>query len=168
MVFQDAGASLTPWMTVGDLLSERLAVLHISSSERRERIDDVLRLVGLNPDAAHRRPGRLSGGQRQRVALARAVIVPPALLACDEPTSSLDVSLAATVINLLKKLQAEIGMALLFVTHDLGLAHTIAQEVVVMHDGVIVEVGTADGVLREPKHDYTKQLLRSVPVMEVG
>ncbi|MDP9235292.1 MAG: ABC transporter ATP-binding protein [Actinomycetota bacterium] len=168
MVFQDAGASLTPWMTVGDLLSERLAVQHVAGRERKERIADSLQLVGLNPDVAQRRPGRLSGGQRQRVALARAVIVPPALLACDEPTSSLDVSLAATVINLLKKLQAEIGMALLFVTHDLGLAQTVAEEVVVMHDGVIVEVGTTEHVLRNPENDYTKRLLAAVPSMEVA
>jgi peptide/nickel transport system ATP-binding protein len=96
------------------------------------------------------------------------VIVPPALLACDEPTSSLDVSLAATVINLLKKLQAEIGMAVLFVTHDLGLAQTVAEEVVVMHDGVIVEVGTTEHVLRNPENDYTKRLLAAVPSMEVA
>jgi peptide/nickel transport system ATP-binding protein len=168
MVFQDAGASLTPWMTVGDLLSERLAVQHVAGNERIERIADSLQLVGLNPDVAQRRPGRLSGGQRQRVALARAVIVPPALLACDEPTSSLDVSLAATVINLLKKLQAEIGMALLFVTHDLGLAQTVAEEVVVMHDGVIVEVGGTAHVLRNPENDYTKKLLAAVPSMEIA
>jgi peptide/nickel transport system ATP-binding protein len=168
MVFQDAGASLTPWMKVGDLLSERLAIQHVPAGERDERVVDALRLVGLNPDVARRLPGRLSGGQRQRVALARAVIVPPALLACDEPTSSLDVSLAATVINLLKKLQAEIGMALLFVTHDLGLAQTVADEVVVMHDGVIVEIGTARQVLRDPENDYTKTLLDAVPTMEVG
>jgi peptide/nickel transport system ATP-binding protein len=168
MVFQDAGASLTPWMTVGDLLSERLRVQHVAGKDRKTKVGDALRLVGLNPDIAQRRPGRLSGGQRQRVALARAVIVPPALLACDEPTSSLDVSLAATVINLLKKLQSEIGMALLFVTHDLGLAQTVADEVVVMENGVIVEVGTAEQVLLDPKNDYTKKLLSAVPRMEVG
>jgi peptide/nickel transport system ATP-binding protein len=168
MVFQDAGASLTPWVSVGDLLAERLAVHGVSARERHERVVDALGLVGLGPEIADRRPGRLSGGQRQRVALARAVIVPPALLACDEPTSSLDVSLAATVINLLKKLQEEIGMAILFVTHDLALAHTIADRVVVMHNGVIVEVGDSDDVLHSPKDDYTKQLVGAVPRMEVG
>jgi peptide/nickel transport system ATP-binding protein len=166
MVFQDAGASLTPWLKVGDLLSERLSVQRVPLDERRERVADALRLVGLNPDVARRRPGRLSGGQRQRVALARAVIVPPALLACDEPTSALDVSLAATVINLLKKLQAELGMAILFVTHDLALARTVAEQVIVMHDGVVVEAGAAEVVLHAPVHDYTKQLVGAVPRME--
>ena len=168
MVFQDAGASLTPWLKVGDLLEERLAVQGAPRAERNDRIVDALRLVGLNPDVARRRPGRLSGGQRQRVALARAVIVPPALLACDEPTSALDVSLAATVINLLKKLQAELGMAILFVTHDLALARTVAEQVVVMQDGSVVEVGTAEDVLHAPMHDYTKRLVGAVPRMELS
>ncbi|MBS1886542.1 MAG: ABC transporter ATP-binding protein [Actinobacteria bacterium] len=166
MVFQDAGSSLTPWMTVRQLLDERVRTEGLGAAERSRRIDETLAWVGLSQEVATMRPSRLSGGQRQRVALARAVIVPPALLACDEPTSALDVSLAAVVINLLRRLRRELGVALLFVTHDLAVARAVAEEIAVMSAGRIVERGETDRVLREPQSEETRRLLEAVPSME--
>ncbi|MGV1047579.1 MAG: oligopeptide/dipeptide ABC transporter ATP-binding protein [Solirubrobacterales bacterium] len=166
MVFQDAGSSLTPWLTVGALLEERLRGEDLDREARRGRIGETLTRVGLSQEVADVRPSRLSGGQRQRVALARAVIVPPALLACDEPTSALDVSLAAVVINLLRRMRRELGVALLFVTHDLAVARAIAEEIAVMAAGRIVERGPADEVLRRPRSDEAKRLLEAVPSLE--
>jgi peptide/nickel transport system ATP-binding protein len=166
MVFQDAGASLTPWLSVYQLLDERLQSDGLGGDQRRRRIADTLALVGLRPEVADGRPRELSGGQRQRVALARAVIVPPALLACDEPTSALDVSLAATVINLLHRLRRELGVAILFVTHDLAVARAVADEVAIMDAGRIVERGPSARVLREPQSDEARRLVEAVPSLE--
>ncbi len=166
MVFQDAGASLTPWLSVSQLLDERLRIEGLDSAARQTRIRDTLALVGLRPEVADGRPRELSGGQRQRVALARAVIVPPALLACDEPTSALDVSLAATVINLLHRLRRELGVALLFVTHDLAVARAVADEVAIMDSGRIVERGPSARVLRDPQSEEARRLVEAVPTME--
>jgi peptide/nickel transport system ATP-binding protein len=124
---------------------------------------DALALVGLPDEVASAKPAQLSGGQRQRVALARATVVPPQVLLCDEPTSALDVSLAGTILNLLGRLRRELGMALLFVTHDLAAARIIADRIAVMYLGRIVEVGVADEVTSEPRHPYTKALLGAVP-----
>jgi peptide/nickel transport system ATP-binding protein len=168
LVFQDAGASLTPWMTVGELLEERLRTEGLGSRERKQRAKDTFGLVGLPADVTSRRPRELSGGQRQRVAIARAVAVPPALLACDEPISALDVSLAATVLNLLSRLRAELGMALLFVTHDLAAARYVGDRVAVMADGRIVEEGPAELVLAAPTHVVTKALVEAIPRLEAG
>jgi peptide/nickel transport system ATP-binding protein len=124
---------------------------------------DALALVGLPDEVAGAKPAQLSGGQRQRVALARATVVPPQVLLCDEPTSALDVSLAGTILNLLGRLRRELGMAVLFVTHDLAAARIIADRIAVMYLGRIVEVGVADEVTSEPRHPYTKALLGAVP-----
>ena len=163
MVFQDAGASLTPWLTVGELLRERLHEERLGRAELRARVEHALTLVGLPIDVADAKPMQLSGGQRQRVALARATVVPPEVLLCDEPTSALDVSLAGTVLNLLGRLRRELGMAVVFVTHDLAAARIIADRIAVMYLGQIVEVGVADEVTSEPRHPYTKALLAAVP-----
>jgi peptide/nickel transport system ATP-binding protein len=163
LVFQDAGASLTPWLRVGDMLEERLRVTGAGGAARRQQAQDTLTLVGLSSAVAMARPAELSGGQRQRVALARAVVVPPALLACDEPISALDVSLAAVVLNLLGRLRRELGMALLFVTHDLAAARVIADELVVMSAGQVVERGATEQVLDAPAHPCTRQLLAAIP-----
>jgi peptide/nickel transport system ATP-binding protein len=168
LVFQDAGASLTPWLTVGELLEERLRSEGLRGPERKQRARDALALVGLPADVAGSRPRQLSGGQRQRVAIARAVAVPPALLACDEPISALDVSLAATVLNLLSRLRAELGMAMLFVTHDLAAARYVGDRVAVMDDGRIVEEGSAELVLAAPKHPVTRALVDAIPRLEAG
>lgn len=165
MVFQDAGASLTPWLRVGTMLDERLQahVTGMSRAERTDRVLDALRTVGLPPETARARGDQLSGGQRQRVALARAVIVPPTVLLCDEPTSALDVSLAATVLNLIGRLRRELGMSVLFVTHDLAAARIVADRVAVMREGRIVEVGPTDDVCERPQHEYTRTLLGAIP-----
>jgi len=163
MVFQDAGASLTPWLTVGDLLDERLRTEKLPAAVRKERMLAALRAVGLPEVVAGARAAELSGGQRQRVALARATVVPPTLLLCDEPTSALDVSLAATVLNLVQQLRRDLGMAVVFVTHDLSVARVIADRIAVMYLGRIVEIGDAEEVVRSPKHPYTKALLSAVP-----
>ncbi|HEX4559844.1 MAG TPA: dipeptide ABC transporter ATP-binding protein [Mycobacterium sp.] len=162
MVFQDAGASLTPWMTVGEIVGERL-LKSASRSERRARVDQSLRQVGLPPDVAAVKATSLSGGQRQRVALARAIIVPPRLLLCDEPTSALDASLAASVLNLLQELRRELGMAVMFVTHDLAAARFISDRIAVMYLGQIVELAPTEELITNPQHPYTKALLAAVP-----
>ena len=141
MIFQDAGSSLTPWLAIGDLIGERLRAAGAGRAERRTKVLDAMELVGLPERLFRARPAQLSGGQRQRVAIARAVVVPPRLLLCDEPTSALDVSIAAGVLNLLGDLRRRLGMALVFVTHDLAVARVIADRVAVMHAGRIVEMG---------------------------
>jgi peptide/nickel transport system ATP-binding protein len=163
MVFQDAGASLTPWMTVGELIGERLRGRGHSRSARVERVTAALAQVGLPAEVAGARAGQLSGGQRQRVALARATVIPPRVLLCDEPTSALDVSLAASVINLIARLRKDLGMAVVFVTHDLAVARIVADRIAVMYLGRVIEIGTADEVVRAPRHPYTRALVGAVP-----
>jgi peptide/nickel transport system ATP-binding protein len=163
LVFQDAGASLTPWMPIGAQIGERLAPLGVRRPERAARVAATLEAVGLPADAAAAVPGKLSGGQRQRAAIARAIVVPPALLACDEPVSALDVSLAAQVLNLLCQLRAELGIALLFVTHDLAAARAVADEVAVMQAGVVVEHGSTEQIFIAPQHPYTRELIAAIP-----
>jgi peptide/nickel transport system ATP-binding protein len=162
MVFQDAGASLTPWLTVGEIVAERLK-RQGTRAERSRRVEQALNLVGLPPEVAASKAGQLSGGQRQRVAFARSTIVPPSLLLCDEPTSALDASLAAAVLNLLQHLRRELGMAVMFVTHDLAAARFVADRIAVMYLGEIVEFGSAEEVVGFPQHPYTKSLLSAVP-----
>ncbi len=163
MVFQDAGASLTPWMSVGELVGERLLGLGLSRRERADRVLESLAQVGLPAEAARARASQLSGGQRQRVALARATVLPPPILLCDEPTSALDVSLAAGVINLISDLRRRLDMAVLFVTHDLSVARVVADRIAVMYLGRIVEIGDSDEVTRNPSHPYTRSLVASIP-----
>ena len=163
MIFQDAGASLTPWMPIGKQIEERLAALDVPSSERGARVAATLEAVGLPAEAQTAVPRALSGGQRQRAAIARAIAVPPALLACDEPVSALDVSLAAQVLNLLCHLRETLDIALLFVTHDLAAARAVADEVVVMQRGEIVERAATEDLFTDPQHPYTRELLAAVP-----
>jgi peptide/nickel transport system ATP-binding protein len=167
MVFQDAGASLTPWLTVGSLIGERLRDQRLTTAGRRQRVVDALAHVGLPAEVATARAGQLSGGQRQRVALARATAVPPEVLLCDEPTSALDVSLAAGVLNLIGRLRRELGMAVVFVTHDLSVARVVADRIAVMYLGRIVELGNAEDVVARPRHPYTKALIGAVPDLGV-
>ncbi|MDT0318889.1 ABC transporter ATP-binding protein [Streptomyces millisiae] len=167
MVFQDAGASLTPWLTVRELLTERLARLDRATRRPRERVAEALRAVGLPESVVDARPAELSGGQRQRVALARATIVPPRVLLCDEPTSALDVSLAANVLNLIRELRRDLGMTVVFVTHDLSVARVIADRIAVMYLGRLVEIGSADEIVTDPRHPYTRALISAVPGLGV-
>ncbi len=163
MVFQDAGSSLTPWMTVGDILGERLRKERMSRHARRARVIEALRSVELSAGVVDAKPHQLSGGQRQRLAIARAVMVPPSVLLCDEPTSALDVSMASTVVNLLGRLRSDLGIAMVFVTHDLAVARTVADRLCVMYLGRVVEEGPADLVCSNPGHPYSIALLESVP-----
>jgi peptide/nickel transport system ATP-binding protein len=163
MVFQDAGASLTPWLTIGELVGERLRSEGLTRAQRSDRVHAALRQVGLPPEVAESKPLQLSGGQRQRAALARATVVPPDVLLCDEPTSALDVSLAATVLNLIGQLRRDLGMAVIFVTHDLAAARVVADRIAVMYLGRIVELGRSDDICASPAHPYTQALLAAVP-----
>jgi peptide/nickel transport system ATP-binding protein len=163
MVYQDAYASLTPWLTAGDLIGERLRRQHLSRPEYRAQVEAALKRVGLHAGIADMRPPNLSGGQRQRVALARAIVVPPRLLLCDEPISAVDVSMGAAMLNLLQQLRLRLQMAMLFVTHDIAAARFIADRIIVMKDGQIVDAGESDVVTHDPEHLYTRQLLAALP-----
>jgi peptide/nickel transport system ATP-binding protein len=168
IIFQDPFSSLNPRMRVADIVEEGMAALGVGSSadDRAGRIDELLRQVGLSPDMRHRYPHEFSGGQRQRIAIARALSVNPRLIVCDEPTSALDVSVQAQILNLVHDLQARLGLAYLFITHNISVVTFLAHEVAVMYLGRIVECGTADEVLRDPKHPYTRALLSAVPMVD--
>ena len=165
MIFQDPFASLNPRLRVGDIIAEGMEALGVSGdgASRRAAIAALLAQVGLPDEAMERYPHEFSGGQRQRIAIARALAVQPELLICDEPTSALDVSVQAQILNLLKKLQAELGVAYLFITHNFAVVEYLAHDVAVMYLGRIVEQGRAEEVLRQPRHPYTKALLSAVP-----
>ena len=168
IVFQDPQSSLNPRMMAGDLISEGMIVhkLFANDRERESRAAALLEKVGLHAEAMHRYPHEFSGGQRQRLALARALAVTPELIICDEATSSLDVSVQAQALNLLKDLQAELKLSYLFITHDMGVVRYLAHRVAVMYLGRIVEEGTKGEVLDSPRHPYTQALLSAVPSME--
>lgn len=163
MVFQDAGSSLTPWLSIGETLGERLRPLKLSRGEVKSRVAEALAAVDLPPEIATARPGELSGGQRQRVGLARATMIPPSVLLCDEPTSALDASLAKSVLALIRDLRARLGMTVLFVTHDLAVARLMGDRIAVMQAGRIVELGVAEQVVSDPRESYTRTLLAAVP-----
>ena len=165
MIFQDPFASLNPRMAVGEIIGEGMSALRIDMQRqgRGAAIAAVLEQVGLEAAAASRYPHEFSGGQRQRIAIARALAVQPDLVICDEPTSALDVSVQAQILNLLATLQADLGLAYLFITHNFAVVDHLAHEVAVMYLGRIVERGTVDEVLRSPQHPYTRALLSAVP-----
>jgi len=165
LIFQDPYASLNPRMRVADILSEGMQALALAdtAAERAARMERMLAQVGLNAEAKLRYPHEFSGGQRQRIAIARALAVRPKLIVCDEPTSALDVSVQAQILNLLKQLQRELGLAYLFITHNIAVVEYLAHEVAVMYLGRIVERGTVQEILGAPKHPYTQALLASVP-----
>ena len=165
IVFQDPFASLDPRMRVNEILEEGVASLRsdIPRAERAERVASLLERVGLRRDALARYPHEFSGGQRQRLAIARALAVEPRLIVADEPTSALDVSVQAQILNLLKTLQHELGVAYLFITHNFGVVEYLAHEIAVMKNGKLVEIGAADTILEHPQHEYTRTLLAAVP-----
>lgn len=166
MVFQDPFASLNPRLRVGEIIGEGMAALRADAdaSASSEAVAALLGQVGLPAEATMRYPHEFSGGQRQRIAIARALAVQPELLICDEPTSALDVSVQAQILNLLKKLQEDLGVAYLFITHNFAVVEYLAHDVAVMYLGRIVERGKAEEVLRNPRHPYTRALLSAVPV----
>ena len=168
MIFQDPQASLNPRMTVGDIIAEGID-LHKLASSKQERMDKVyklLEIVGLNREHASRFPHEFSGGQRQRIGIARALAVDPEVLVCDEPISALDVSIQAQVVNLLKDLQRERNLTLLFIAHDLSMVKYISDRVAVMYRGKVVELGTPEAVYGDPVHSYTKSLISAVPIAD--
>ncbi|MDQ0647045.1 ABC-type glutathione transport system ATPase component [Microbacterium natoriense] len=165
MVFQDPISSLAPHRATIDIVAEPLTIRGIGTKrQRRERARELLDRVGLDPTRfADARPTTLSGGQAQRVAIARALVAEPALLLCDEPVSSLDVSVQARVLNLLADLREEAGLSMLFISHDLAVVRMIADSVSVLSEGRIVESGETEQVIAHPQHDYTRQLLDAAP-----
>lgn len=164
MIFQDAGSSLTPWMTIGQIIDERLVCGGVrDKSIRQVRIAEIVNAVGLTSHIIDSRPAQLSGGQRQRAAIARAIAIPPDILVCDEPTSALDVTLAATVLQLILNIQKKYNITLLFVTHDLAVARAMGRRILVMYKGQIVEDGDTEDIINSAKHPYTKLLLSAVP-----
>jgi peptide/nickel transport system ATP-binding protein len=168
IVFQDPYASLNPRMRVAEILAEGMLSLDIgrTDKDRMYRVAELLEQVGLPIEALARYPHEFSGGQRQRIAIARALAVEPKLIVCDEPTSALDVSVQAQILNLLKSLQARLGVAYLFITHNISIVEYLAHEVAVMYLGRIVERGTVEEVLDNPRHPYTAALLSAVPVVD--
>jgi ABC-type glutathione transport system ATPase component len=160
MVFQDPAGALNGRMRVGELIAEPIRVHeHLSDREVDDRVRELTETVGLTPDAADRWPHQFSGGQRQRICIARALACRPSLLVCDEPTSSLDVSIQAKILNLLNRLRDEHGLAMLFITHDLAVARYLCNRIAVMDGGKIVESGDTDAVLDAPAHSVTRELV---------
>jgi peptide/nickel transport system ATP-binding protein len=166
IIFQDPASSMNPRMTIEEIVAEGLVAQGLEKDRvaRTERIVEILQQVGLPEDALGRYPHEFSGGQRQRIAIARALVLKPDLIICDEPTSALDVSVQAQILNLLRQLQHELGLSYLFITHNIGVVSYVAHDLAVMYLGRIVEQGSVDAVMNDPKHPYTRALLSAVPV----
>jgi peptide/nickel transport system ATP-binding protein len=168
-IFQNPYGSLNPRKTIGETVGQPLAVFGLAKGRDAEkRVGEMLEQVSLSASYAHRYPDQLSGGERQRVAIARALISSPAILICDEVTSALDVSVQAAIVELLGQLQRDLGLSMVFVTHNLPLVRSIAQKVVVLSEGSIVEYGDTAQVLADPQQPYTQQLIANTPSLEVA
>ena len=164
LIFQDPSGSLNPRMRVGDIVAEPLVVHRISAAAaRQDRVVELLERVGLSADDVGRYPHEFSGGQRQRIGIARALAPSPSLLICDEPVSALDVSVQSQILNLLADLRAELGLAMLFIAHDLAVVRHVSDRIAVMYKGKIVESAPTAALFETPKHPYTQALLAAVP-----
>jgi oligopeptide transport system ATP-binding protein len=166
IVFQDPLASLNPRMTAGDIIAEPLDTFEpgLSATERKKRVQEIMAKVGLLPQMINRYPHEFSGGQNQRIGIARAMILKPKLIVADEPVSSLDVSIRAQIINLLADLQKEMGVALIFISHDLAVVRHVSHRVLVLYLGKVMELAKADILLSQPRHPYTQALLSAAPI----
>jgi len=166
-VFQDPFASLNPRHRIAEILEEPLLSLRpdLDAAARKARVLKVIEQVSMHDEVLTRFPHEFSGGQRQRIAIARALVSEPKILICDEPTSALDVSVQAQILNLLKRLQNETGVAMLFITHNLAVVQYLADEVVVLRNGDVVERGSAELLFANPQHSYTRQLINAAPVL---
>jgi oligopeptide transport system ATP-binding protein len=165
MIFQDPYASLNPRKRIGQVIGDPLKLQGVASgTDLRRRVQELLDRVGLSPESYNRFPHEFSGGQRQRIGIARALALRPTLIFADEPVSALDVSIRAQIINLLDDLQEEFALTYVFVAHDIGVVRHVSDRIAVMHEGKIVEEGTADAVCERPRDSYTKTLLAAVPI----
>ena len=168
MIFQDPLASLNPRMNIGEIISEPLKTHYpkIGNNKIKNEVKEMMIKVGLLPNLINRYPHEFSGGQCQRIGIARALILKPKLIICDEPVSSLDVSIQAQVINLLKNLQKDLKLSLIFITHDLSIAKHISDNILVLYFGKTVEIASSKELFKNPQHSYTKKLISSVPIPE--
>jgi len=166
LIFQDPSGSLDPRMTVGDIVAEPLKTFYPSMTrlQIRERVQGMMKLVGLLPEQVNRYPHEFSGGQCQRIGIARALVVNPRLVVCDEPVSALDVSIQAQIVNLLKDLQKKLQLSLIFIAHDLSVVRHVSDRVLVMYLGRVMEVADRDEIYLHPRHPYTRALIESVPI----
>ncbi len=165
MIFQDPFGSLNPRLSILQIVGEALEIHFpaMNREERRARVAELMKQVGLKPEMMERYPHEFSGGQRQRIGIARALAVKPEFIVCDEPVSALDVSVQAQIVNLLQDLQDELGLTYLFIAHDLAVVEHISDHVLVMYHGKVVESASAEQIYESPQHDYTKKLLAAVP-----
>ena len=166
IIFQDPVASLNPRMTVGDIIAEPLLTHRhgMSKAQRREKVQEIMGKVGLLPEMINRYPHEFSGGQAQRIGIARAMVLEPKLIVCDEPVSALDVSIQAQIINLLKRLQEEFSLALIFISHDLSVVRHISHRIMVLYLGRMMELAERDVLFADPRHPYTRALISAVPI----
>ena len=166
IIFQDPLASLNPRMTIGDIIGEPLTVHYpeLSAEERKEQVREIMQQVGLLPLMINRYPHEFSGGQCQRIGVARAMILQPKLIVCDEPVSALDVSIQAQIINLIKELQVQFGLSLIFISHDLSIVRHISHRIMVLYLGNMMEIGDKESLYENPRHPYTRALISAVPI----